>query len=263
VALYALVDNTASVSAAAWADMQDGFGMYVDSSLSAGKQLGLQYFPLQAGGDCNGNGYSTPAITIAALPGNASAVKNWFANRPPNGLQSPMEGVLNGGVAQCKSYLATHPTHQCSFVLLTDWNGSTAQCNNALSNLTPILTTARTTSPSVLTYVIAVDGAANATIDQLASAGGTEFFLSGNTPSQVATGLTKAARACQFDLPKTTGTVSWKLGSMTLNAVSGPSACASSSNSHYVTASSMVLCPATCLAAPSSPNVTYTVSCNG
>jgi hypothetical protein len=258
VALYAMVDQSNSMSPIDKTNIVTGFGQYVDSSVSTGVELGLQFFPIQ-GGSCSSAAYASPLVPIAGLPGNGGAIKNALSNPPAPGNGDPMDAMIQGGTSACKSYANSNPDTQCNLVIVSDYDGGNT-CGSSTGALASMLASALNTQPSVMTYVIDTDG--TPALTQLASAGGTNAWYA-SSGSGVRAGLQRAASACRYALPSS-GVATWKLSGQLLTAVSGVTACSSQAgpSEYYLTSNAMVLCPRTCSDGEPNKPVTVTVTCS-
>lgn len=263
VALYLLLDRTVSVQTnGLWTHVEGGIGNYLDGAVPAGTEMGLQYFPIQSG-TCAGAGYDTPLVSIAPLPGNATAIKQSVASPPASTTSNtPIDGVLQGGIKGCQTFLGSHPNAQCNFVLISDYSTSNV-CSSNINQQIMYLQNGRLGTPRVLTYVIRL--APSASLDTYAQAGGTQSAYPGTSNLTLAASLKAAHTSCQFELPQNAlgGTVSWALQGTQLSQVTEAAGC-SNEQQYFLTPQAMVLCPQTCqsITTLASAPVTATVTCN-
>ncbi|MBK7585631.1 MAG: hypothetical protein IPI67_36280 [Myxococcales bacterium] len=264
VALYAIVDHSTSMVASGdWQNIVGGVNQYVDLSSSAGVSLGLHFFPFTQG-NCSGSGFSNPAVPIALLPGNASAIKSALGNPPSgSGLSDPMDGIIQGGISACKTFAAANPDKQCNFVLVSDYSGNNS-CPSSSGALSSMLQNAVDNAPSVMTYVIRAYLQGTTVLNQFAAAGGTGSASYASSAASMRDGFQRAASPCRFELPNSgTGTVTWQVNGSVLSQVSGPAGCGG--QNYYLTSNAMVLCPNSCAGGGGNQQktVTSTVVCNG
>lgn len=124
---------------------------------------------------CNADDYATPAVTMDVLPGNAGALDGEIAQQDPEG-GTPTSAALQGAVDFALAHKQQNPVHAVVAVLATD--GIPTQCPPLDAGpIAQIAADAYGANPSVPTFVIGVispsDPGAQATLDQIAAAGGT------------------------------------------------------------------------------------------
>jgi hypothetical protein len=205
VALYVVLDNSLSMDVGAsgmaaageptkWEDAVQAITDFVSDPGSAGVEIGIQYFHPQGAGDmpdeCDGVAHGTPAVGVAPLPDNATAIIDSLTATAPEGF-TPTTGALLGGTAFCVDFQAQNPDHQCIVVLVTDGqpNGCdlSSTCDDgtpggqdcvdpaAEATLTPIAADAL--ALSVTTFTVGMAGVTEegfALLDAIAVAGGTD-----------------------------------------------------------------------------------------
>lgn len=167
---------------------------------------------------CVTSDYSTPAVPIDTLPGNAAALTASLMNESPIGL-TPTQAALTGAIDRCARQVADNPTHRVIEILATD--GLPTDCvasdvmtvDDALADVADLASTAFKSVPSIPTYVIGVfapdDPDPMTKLDQLAVAGGTDkaFIIdsSQDVSQQLIDALSKIRAGtldCELELPK-------------------------------------------------------------
>jgi hypothetical protein len=167
---------------------------------------------------CVVSDYSTPAVPIADLPGNASALTTSLTNEMPIGL-TPTHAALSGAIDRASQQAADNPTHRVITILATD--GLPTDCvasdvmtvDDALADVADVASTAFRSTPSIPTYVIGVfapdDPDPMTKLDQLAVAGGTDkaFIIdsSQDVSQQLIDALAKIRAGtldCELQLPE-------------------------------------------------------------
>ena len=81
-----------------WGQAVEAIKGFADSPGVAGLNLGLAYFPPAAGDQCKSMTYENLPVDIAALPGNATAIKLSLENTAPTGT-TPMTPALRRDIA--------------------------------------------------------------------------------------------------------------------------------------------------------------------
>jgi hypothetical protein len=162
--------------------------------------VAIQYFhPKNAGSnpnECDGNAHATPAVSMAALPGNGANITASLAGTAPES-NTPTVGSLIGGTKYCQNYEAANPGKKCALVLVTDGQpngcGLSAKCADgsldcvdakSATTLTPTAKRAHDDAAhSVVTFTVGMSGVTKegfALLDAIAIAGGSD--CTPNTP---------------------------------------------------------------------------------
>ena len=251
VDIYILMDKSGSMAEVGkWSSVVSAFGTFVADPKSAGLGVGLQYFPLAgsidptcvskctdcgcvqscgcsgcactnnvctcpsgaSGDSCTVADYAKPAVSIAPLPGVASAINGSLAANSPNG-GTPTKAALLGGVSYAKDFVARNPDHKVVLVLATDGDPNACSTNilNAAAEVAQVAQDALSGTPSIKTFVIGV-GSEVTKLDQVAAAGGTQKAYLVDTGAgatqQFADALSKirgSTIACEYAIPAPTG----------------------------------------------------------
>lgn len=204
LAMYIMLDKSGSMDdGGKWNDAESALTQFVNDPASTGIKVALGYFP--DGGSCNGSGYDTPDVPMAALPGNASAVTASLASHSPGG-NTPTEGALNGLASFCDTYGQAHPTEKCIGLLVTD--GEPNGCDESTSALTSIAQNAASATPSTLIFTMGMSGANFSLLDQIAAAGGTnasyDASAGANSFLSALEAIRGAALSCELLVPTPT-----------------------------------------------------------
>jgi hypothetical protein len=186
VALYVLFDKSRSMGPnnseyagkELWDPAVAAMKAFVNDAKSKDIGIGIQYFP-KSGGSCgNGNGFKTPAVNVAPLPGNAASIAASLDAENPNGTGgalpwggTPIEGALRGATEFCKQYQADHADEQCVSVIVTDGKPEYASgCSENHTDLANIAKAAKTAG--VTTFAVGLQGADFTLLDKIAQEGG-------------------------------------------------------------------------------------------
>lgn len=249
--MYIMLDQSGSMGDAVsgggdkWSAVTSAINSFLTQPGTAGISVGIQYFPLQAGGsscpaDCstaanttaceNGGGfcynntcyscgggggdsctasdYATPDVEIAALPGVASAISNSMSTHGPS-TSTPTSAALQGAIDHSKSWSQSHQGHVVIDVLATD--GDPTECDTNMTNIEAIASAGVSGTPKVLTFVIGV-GSSLGNLNGIAQAGGTnQAFIvdtTQNTNQQFLDALNQirgAALGCSYNVPQPDG----------------------------------------------------------
>lgn len=228
-AIFLMQDISGSMAdAGKWDAARQGIEAFT-AVPAGGLHLGLGYFPVAATGsapsscqsdaDCGqygpclfnmclgnwgGSGadscevadYAKPAVSIASLPGNASAISASLAGRSMVG-GSPLSVPLEGAIRYVRGWLQANAGSRAVVVFVTD--NLPNICNDTLATAISAAQAGRAASPPVETFVIKMDGAdgTEAEWTSLAQAGGTSAPFTVKT----ATDMRAALVAIRSHLP--------------------------------------------------------------
>jgi hypothetical protein len=192
-----------------WTAFTNAVTTFVNSPNSNGLSVGLGFFPLtsagggRGGGDCNLMAYSTPAVPIAPLPGNAMPIQMAIgANMPGNG--TPTLPALQGAIAIAKAYTMNTPGRTAAVLLVTDGNPN--DCNSTTQAVATLAGQAFMGTPSIRTYVVGLGVAMNLDSVALAGSGGaTHYFPAmGDVSGALVAALTTITGmvTCNYAIPK-------------------------------------------------------------
>jgi hypothetical protein len=169
--------------------------------------------------------YATPAVEIAALPGNAGALNGAIGGWSPNGL-TPTSAALGGAIQHAQAWAAQNPTHAVVVVLATD--GMPTECAPLdIPSIAGLASAGNSGAHPVKTFAIGVFAptdifsGAQANLDAIAAAGGTtKSFVVDTTQNveaqfQAALDAIRGAKlACEFKVPAASGTGSLDYGAV-------------------------------------------------
>ncbi|MEJ7734696.1 MAG: vWA domain-containing protein [Polyangiaceae bacterium] len=206
--LILLIDRSGSMAGTKWTGTTEALTEFINDPASAGISAGLVFFPsLQVpSATCEVTSYKIPDVPIAPLPGNAFNLTNKIPAKP-TGSGTPTLAALTGVLQLATAYQDAHPTHKVNVVLATD--GDPCCCSD--DSVNQMIKDLEDTAESALkyngvhTFVIGVQGATMANLDDIAEAGGTvaahdvtddieEFALTMNQ-------IRAAALGCEFAIP--------------------------------------------------------------
>jgi hypothetical protein len=254
-----------------WEAVTTGVNAFVNAPTSDGIGVGLGFFSLSSTGLCDtATAYSTPAIPIAVLPGNALAVSNSIAATMPIG-NTPTSPALQGAVLYAQKYVKDTPARYAAIVLVTD--GLPNGCNSTLAATSAVAQAAFAATPSIKTYVVGLGATAN--LDQIAlvGSGGESHYIpaAGDIAGVVTDALGKVAHAsnCAYTIPTgvdpnlvnveiDTGAMVTRIGRV-VDASDGGPACPAQGGWYYDRDSSanptrIVLCRSSCDVVERSPD---------
>lgn len=167
---------------------------------------------------CSFQEYATPAVPIAPLPDNESALVDALMNAETTGL-TPTPAALDGAIARATSQAVSNPTRRSIVVLATD--GLPTEClpvgtmsdQQAVQAVADIAASGLSSSPSIRTYVIGVFGpddvAAQQNLDVMAKGGGTDHAFIVDSSGDVAMQFVQALNEiragtlqCELQIPE-------------------------------------------------------------
>jgi hypothetical protein len=250
----------------------DAFTMAVNTFInapdSAGIGVGLGFFPIQMGMQtiCDIPTYSTPAVPIAPLPGNAMAISNAIAMNMPAG-GTPTRVALSGAIAYARTYTMNTPGRTAAVLLVTD--GVPNDCQSNVNNVSMVAQQGFTGMPPIKTYVVGLGNTAG--LDQIALAGTgglTHYFpATGDVSGQLVAAL-KAITGmitCSYTIPPGSDpklvnvevTVGMSGMPTKIGIVSGAAACDARGGWYYdnpMMPTQIILCPQSCGPLQMTPN---------
>jgi hypothetical protein len=229
------------------------------------------------GTQCTQDAYSTPAVAIAALPGNASKMMASIDATMPEG-RTPTAPALQGAVTEASTWAKMNPGHRVVAVLATD--GLPTECMPVdIGPVAAFASQGLMATPSVSTFVIGVFGPDDAdspsNLDTIAKAGGTNKAFIVDTSGDVTKEFEAALDAirgsalvsCDFQVPPSTGGAMLDFNKVNLEVtftggkqqqlvyVDSDAACAAATNPawHYDVAPTgsaaptrIIVCPSAC-----------------
>ena len=195
-----------------WTNTTTALSDFFKDPGSAGLRVALRFFPDSGCDDtsCDTNVCSQPLVPLAPLtidmaPADTQEAKLLaaIASTSPGG-GTPMSVALGGAEQWAATYQSTHAAEKTVVVLVTD--GEPNGCDENINHIAKLA--ANTLSANgVLTYAVGLVGSAQATMDTIASAGGTMAGIqigNGNASAELLAAL-KAIQgsqvACTFQMP--------------------------------------------------------------
>ncbi len=280
--LYVLLDRSGSMTKESdlWTPVTDAILSFIQSPNILGVGVGLQYFPRNGTAKqlepvCTTENYTTPAVPIGDLPGNAPLLKasidaHHFTKADwdlPTHSKTPTRYVAAAAVAHLTARAATHPERRAAILLATD--GEPSGCSNSnVDDVAKELAKAAALNPPIRTFVIGIGAISN--LNKFAVGGGTgpqaivvdkeggqktrDEFLAALEQ------IRKAALPCSYIIPNTTNIDPTKVNVSVTNAdntvtdlgkVANAAACASTNAPawHYdneAAPKAVVICPSSC-----------------
>jgi hypothetical protein len=250
-----------------WRAIVDALNAFASAPTSQGLGMGMTFFPQTSGNNntvqCMPANYSTPAVPIANLPGNAGAITMALAAQMTN-AGTPTTPALTGALNYARTYASANPGRSVAVVFATD--GEPTGCtNNTIATASMAASQAAAANPSIKTFVLGV-GPNLMNLNQIAAAGGTNAAYlvdSGGTDALInaLNAIRRNALTCDYTIPATPGkaldftqvNVETRVGpngmSTLVRQVANAAACGSSGGWYYddpVAPKRITLCPSTC-----------------
>jgi hypothetical protein len=184
--ILVLLDRSGSMSGQKWDGSVDALTTFVNDPASAGINVGITYYPLDAVPDeCDHTLYDVPVVPVGPLPANAAPFVQSLIDEDPNGGSTPTYGALKGALLYAVKYQDMFPEHKVVVVFASDGDPNSCPINPVDQNTgTEIakLAASALAYNGVQTYVIAIQGSTLSTLNQIAASGGTgqAFDVTGN-----------------------------------------------------------------------------------
>lgn len=187
-----------------WPSAKAASRAFFESADSKGISASLSFFPDQQNYSCSVSAYSSPSVTMAALPSTTFG-QQLDAESPAGG--TPTYQAMQGAISYAQQTAAGQGQDgKVAIVLVTDGLPE-AQCDN--TSIPDVQSLASSVAATIPTYVIGV-GDALTNLDQIATGGGTKsaLIVSTTNPSQIQADFTKAinqikasALTCDYKIP--------------------------------------------------------------
>ncbi len=291
VNLFFAIDKAGSMNDPdRWVPVTNALKTFFADANSAGINVALRFWPDDSPAvGCNDTACSTaacasPLVPLGELTADASPMDaqeklliDAIDSKAPGGL-APMSAALAGATSWATAYQAGHPTEYTAVVLVTD--GAPSACDVDINHVAALAANALLSG--VHTYVIGIEGVAEATIDQIADAGGAQnFFVAGggaDVSSQFLTAMSAIRGdvapcvlnlASPGDFDQHTAQVIYTSGAgakTTLTQVNSAAACGSGwYYDNPLNPTEVHLCPATCatVTADTGAKLDVNLSCFG
>jgi hypothetical protein len=177
---------------------------FVTAPTSGGVGVGIGFFPLGGGDNCNAAAYARPTVPIGPLPGNAMAITDAIAANAPGG-GTPTLPALTGALDYARTYTMNTPGRSAAVLLVTD--GIPNGCTSTIPAAAMAAQQAFEGMPRIKTYVVGLGN--TAALDQIALAGSggmTHYFpATGDVAAQLAAVLHEITGTitCKYTIPTT------------------------------------------------------------
>jgi von Willebrand factor type A domain len=201
-----LLDRSGSMSLGGkWDGSTDALKTFVNDPASAGINVGIVYYPIDSAAEsCDFTLYDDLVVPVGELPGNAPALVASIDAEDPNGADTPTYGALKGALFNATAYQDANPTHKVIVVFASDGDPNGCGAQDAIPEIAALASSAVNYN-GVQTYVIAIQGATLANLNQIALAGGTmqAYDVTANVAqfSQKMAEIRAAALSCEFIIP--------------------------------------------------------------
>lgn len=204
-----LLDRSGSMTSnKKWDGVTAALGTFINDPASQGIHVGILYFPIEDppdGESCNYKHYEKLAVDIGELPANAEALLESIDAEDPEGSDTPMYGALKGALFASTKYQDANPTHKVILVFASDGDPNGCPGNEDDIPIIAGLAQSALNYNGVQTYVIAIEGADLANLNQIAAAGGTKaaYDVTGNVQqfAQKMAEIRQQALTCEFVIP--------------------------------------------------------------
>lgn len=212
--MFMVIDRSGSMGGTKWTTTVAQLKAFVDDPLSAGINMGMNFFPPVSGsGDCVTADYN-PLQHPASLPPlyligqDNTEIKNVLDAAGTSGM-TPMYAALDGTYQVASDWQSTYPSHKTIVVLTGD--GDPNSCGNTDEiGACAQLAGAAYSGTDIETYCIVIDSSAMTALSAVAAAGGTTtaYDVSSNVSqfAQIMTQIRDQALGCEFVIPAPTET---------------------------------------------------------
>lgn len=203
--IIVLLDRSGSMEGALWDGAVNALTSFFQNPGGNDISAGINYFPAPNGAECQRSSYNPLHVPIVSLATDAATLVSDMQGQTPSGAYTPTHGGMYGTLQFANTYQDQNPTHVVITVLASD--GDPTSCN---TNITDIAALAQTVYDynGVRTFVIAIQGATLANLDQIAAAGGTVAAYDVTTDvtlfAQKLDEIRKEVLACEFIIPDPT-----------------------------------------------------------
>lgn len=272
VNMFLIFDKSASMlDDGKWSAATKALATFFADPRVAGLRVALRFFPDNTcnAPQCDVDACTDPTVPIGKLtsetaPADAQedALVTAVLGAQPSGA-TPMYAALGGAEQAASIHLSHNPTHKAAVVLVTD--GEPNGCETDITKIAELALQAWKTF-AVTTYVVGLDGANQAQLDQIAAAGQTEsaFFIGQGDVEKALLEAFQAIQgkglACQFELPADEAVDPGKVNVLhtpteaqdatLIGQVSGPDGCTGDKDAWYYddpqVPTAILLCPASC-----------------
>ncbi|MEZ4444398.1 MAG: VWA domain-containing protein [Polyangiaceae bacterium] len=202
--LIVLLDRSASMAGPVWNGSVAALTTFFQSPGGASVSAGLEFFP-PSGSEpqCQPSSYNPIAVPVADLATSSATLVSAVQSQSPAGAETPTWAALYGTLQFATNYQEQNADHVVVVVLASD--GDPTACNTQVTDIADIASTALAYN-GVRTFVVAIQGATLANLDQIAAAGGTgqAFDVTSDISlfSQKLDEIRAQVVACEFLIPE-------------------------------------------------------------
>ena len=210
-----LLDRSGSMKGPRWDGLKKALTEFVYDGDSAGINVGIVYFPIDAptGQACNYKDYQKLVVDIGPLPYNTTDVVASIQSQD-QGDATPMFGAMQGTLWTAVQLKDANPTHKVIVVLVSDGDPNSCTSaptisgdkkNGTISDIADLAGYAKDQN-GVRTYAIAIEGAKPQNLSLIAAAGGTGAAI--DVTKNIAQfkdemkKIRQTAFQCEFQLPE-------------------------------------------------------------
>jgi Mg-chelatase subunit ChlD len=168
--IIVVLDRSGSMSGQKWDGSVTALSTFANDPASAGINVGIIYFPQEGNSDsCNIEQYKG-VNAYGPLPQNAPAFITSLDAEDPLGPDTPIFAALTGSLFAATALQDANPDHKVILVFASD--GDPSACDTNIANIATVAEQAYNYN-GLQTFVIAIQGATVANLDQIAAKGGT------------------------------------------------------------------------------------------
>jgi hypothetical protein len=168
--IIVVLDRSGSMSGAKWDGSVTALSTFANDPASAGINVGIIYFPQEGISDsCNIEQYKN-VNAFGTLPQNAPAFITSLDEQDPEGPDTPIFAALTGSLFAATALQDANPDHKVILVFASD--GDPSACDTSIPNIANVAEQAYNYN-GLQTFVVAIQGATVANLNQIAAKGGT------------------------------------------------------------------------------------------
>lgn len=186
-ALLIMQDQSGSMLGGRWEAVKEGLQTFMQRPASAGISMGIGYFPLVSN-QCSAFTYETPAVPVAPIPGNASAIMGSFPASPSGG--SILTAPIEGSTKYLSGWAKANPLSQAAVVIVVDNEPNQCTPADSIENAALVAANAANASPAVKVFVVGIGGdVTQPRLSVVSQAGGAGSAYLVNTAAEITTAL--------------------------------------------------------------------------
>jgi hypothetical protein len=215
--MFLVIDRSGSMSGTLWTGTVNALNSFIADPLSAGINLGMNFFPPIVGsGNCVVGEYNPLQHPQSIPPLFVIGTDNTEISNILNGAGTagvtPMYAALDGTYQVASTWQSTYPSHKTIVVLTGDGEPNSCSSLHGTDEISACagLAGAAYSGTGIETYCIVLDSSAMAALTAVAQQGGTTtpYNISGNVSqfAQVMTDIRDQALGCEFIIPAPTET---------------------------------------------------------